>query len=126
MFGLFAGFSALSLVEVIYYFFIRVGYNIYNQRQRKKVEPIIISNHSKRKDAKIVKDIVKEYLSESSIHGLNAYGSKKLIMKNLDILMLNNLNFLFSIGIYQELYIKFKYFPIVMTLNAESTDIQSV
>lgn len=75
--GLFAGFSALSFVEVIYYFTIRVGF-IYHQRN--KVH-LIKNEKFKNKDARIVKDIWKEYLAESSIHGLNASGAKNWMLK---------------------------------------------
>lgn len=76
--GLFAGFSALSFVEFIYHFTIRIGYNIYSQRN--KVHPIK-NPKLKNKDRRIVKDIMEEYLAESSIHGLNANGAKNWMLK---------------------------------------------
>ncbi|CAO1411521.1 unnamed protein product [Diamesa tonsa] len=119
--GLFAGFSALSFVEVIYYFTIRVGF-IYNQRN--KVH-LIKNGKFKNKDARIVKDIWKEYLAASSIHGLNASGAKNWMLK-----MFWFVSFCASMIacglLIQELYIKFKDFPIVISMNAESSGVQSI
>ena len=78
--GLFAGFSALSLVEVIYYFFIRIGINIFIQKN--KVHPIV-TPEVKNKNVRIVKEIVNEYLATSTIHGLQADGSKNWFSKYL-------------------------------------------
>ena len=79
--GLFAGFSVLSLMEAFYYFVIRVGYNIYSQKN--KVHPIIISKN-KVKEFKIVENVklfVNEYLAASTIHGLKADGCKNWFSK---------------------------------------------
>ena len=62
--GLFAGFSALSLVELIYWFTIRIVFSKFN---------IKVLPSSSRNFAKLykVKDYVETYLNESSIHGFN-------------------------------------------------------
>ena len=67
--GLFAGFSALSFVELIYWFTIRVL--IVNCKKiDKKVHPIEVIA---KKDSKIARifDSFLSYFNESSIHGLN-------------------------------------------------------
>jgi len=67
--GLFAGFSALSFVELIYWFTIRVF--IKNCRSTRivpyPVEENVQNNSKKLKD----RDCLTSYFNESSVHGLN-------------------------------------------------------
>jgi len=66
--GLFTGFSALSFVELIYWFTIRVS--VVNwKKSNTKVHPI---NKTQVKDSNLskIKKFSQSYLSESSIHGL--------------------------------------------------------
>lgn len=65
--GLFAGFSALSLVELVYWFTIRVAVQKYS-RNDSVVHPVEKVNDQKTKLAEI-KELVQTYFSESSIHG---------------------------------------------------------
>ncbi|CAO1412869.1 unnamed protein product [Diamesa serratosioi] len=120
--GLFSGFSALSLVEVIYYFFIRIGFNILNMRN--KVHPKV-SSKFKNNNVRIIKDIANEYLAASTIHGLKADGSKHWNSKIF--WMISFCISMIACGfMIQELYIKFQYYPIVITMNSESNDVQSI
>jgi hypothetical protein len=65
--GLFAGFSTLSFVELIYWFTVRVAL-VKCSRASAKIFPT--SNHSDWKLLKL-KEFVTGYFDESSIHGLN-------------------------------------------------------
>lgn len=65
--GLFAGFSALSFVELIYWFGIRVFVRKFTKIDS-KVHPIENVQAGKSKFVEI-KEFLKFYLSESSIHG---------------------------------------------------------
>jgi len=75
--GLFAGFSALSFIELIYWFTIRV-FLVNLNRLRAKVHPISQSIQNTSKWLKI-KDFFMSYFSESSIHGLSQVFELSLI-----------------------------------------------
>lgn len=63
--GLFAGFSALSFVEIIYWFTMRCFMRNYRKRDV-KIYPIIVDQESSSK----LFEFIESFLSESSIHGL--------------------------------------------------------
>jgi len=65
--GLFAGFSALSFIELIYWFAIRVFIKKFTKIDS-KVYPLEDDQMKKSKFAEI-REFIKSYLSESSIHG---------------------------------------------------------
>ena len=67
--GLFAGFSALSFVELIYWFTIRIIVMNWKIKYG-KIHPIRNFQEDCSKITQI-KEFVKTYFNESSIHGLN-------------------------------------------------------
>jgi hypothetical protein len=67
--GLFAGFSALSFVELIYWFTIRVFVKNFRVKVT-KVNPEVEDTQNEPKTTKIT-DSFLSYFNESSVHGLN-------------------------------------------------------
>ena len=66
--GLFAGFSALSIVELIYWFTIRMFINNFGEIS-KSVHPEV-ENSQKNSNSMKFNDSVMSYFKESSVHGL--------------------------------------------------------
>ena len=75
--GLFAGFSALSFVELIYWFTIRVFIENYKKTDT-RVHPM---DEPEREDSKLakIKASVQSYFSESSVHGMGHISEKSRI-----------------------------------------------
>jgi hypothetical protein len=78
--GLFAGFSVLSFIELIYWFLIRVCLDKMRRVSSKVVPVIRIPTMRSRKLESFSKH-VKNYLNESSIHGLSYLSDSQLIQR---------------------------------------------
>ena len=74
--GLFAGFSALSFIELIYWFLIRIALK-FIKRKSTKVFPI----QRNIEDIQRKFRFLKEYFKNSSIHGVNYFADAKLFDK---------------------------------------------
>jgi hypothetical protein len=80
--GLFAGFSILSAVEVVYWIIFRNALKII-RKSSTKVHPF---NYLKNHDHLKIKLIV-EYMQESSIHGINYFGHHNYVKRYLQAIL---------------------------------------
>jgi hypothetical protein len=64
--GLFLGFSAISAVEIVYYFTLRL---VCKRKQQKKVENF--QDNSEQRETQQKTNYLKEFADASSIHGFN-------------------------------------------------------
>jgi hypothetical protein len=78
--GLFAGFSVLSFVELVYWLSIKEFLKRFGNSSSKVVPFIELSSH-RTKRFRILRSYIEKYLNESSIHGLSYISDGKFIQR---------------------------------------------
>jgi Amiloride-sensitive sodium channel len=115
--GLFLGFSVLSFIEIIYYFTIRICFEKYRLRR------VGVLGHSDISGSNLIKD----YLSSSSIHGMNQVAFKRRhLIERLIWITLLSLALIYGGITIINMFDAYKNAPIVMTYEDKPIHIDEV
>jgi Amiloride-sensitive sodium channel len=115
--GLFLGFSVLSFIEIIYYFTIRICFEKYRLRRVGVLGQSDISGSN----------LIKDYLSSSSIHGMNQIVLKRRhLIERLIWLILVSLALIYGSIVAINMYKNYKNSPIFMAYQDKPVNIKEV
>jgi hypothetical protein len=129
--GLFAGFSFLTILEVIVYFFVRSPLS--NTRSSTKVEPLQVQTNPPTNKDKITKAVLKpvnffySYMEQSSIHGLSHATMKHLHGIEKVFWMIAFLVSMVLCGLLlRNLHHKYKTSPIAVSFDGDLQSVKNV